>query len=72
MATRAKGSAARCVSVSVSDREYHSVSARKIDNGYIISKSSEGPKGYRSSESFSAAKPKIELPAAKGPARGKR
>jgi hypothetical protein len=68
---KAKGSNA-VHAVAVPDREYHSVSVRKIDNGYIISKSSEGPKGYRSSESLSPTKPKIELPAAKPMARGRR
>ncbi len=37
---------------------YESVSIRPIDNGYIVSRSTD--KGY--SESYSATKPKIEIP----------
>ena len=39
-----------------------SVSVRKIDNGYIVSKYVDGPKGYHSSETYSATEPKIEMP----------
>jgi hypothetical protein len=38
-----------------------SVNVRKIDNGYIVSKSSYGPKGYTSSEHFCATPPKVEI-----------
>lgn len=44
---------------------HESVSVRPIDNGYIISRSSDGPKGYKCSETFSPTKPKIELPKVK-------
>jgi hypothetical protein len=46
-------------------RGYESVSVRPIDNGYIISRSTD--KGY--SEKFSPTKPKIEVPA---PPKGKK
>jgi hypothetical protein len=45
--------------------EYASVSVRKIDNGFIVSRSVSGPKGYKSSETFSPTKPKLEVPIAK-------
>lgn len=47
--------------VSVPDNQYGSINIRKIDNGYITSKSMSGPKGYSSSESFSPTKPEIEF-----------
>lgn len=41
----------------------HSISVRKIDNGYLVSKSSCGPDGdYRSSESFHRQPPRISEP----------
>ena len=49
-------------SIAVPSEEYASVSIRKIDNGFIVSKSHSGPKGYRCTETFSPTKPKIELP----------
>ncbi len=49
----------------VSASEYHSVNVRKIDNGYIVSRSYDGPKGYSCSETFSPTKPKIEVPEVK-------
>lgn len=55
-------------SISVPSRPggYESVSVRPIDNGFIVCKS--GDKGY--SETYSATKPRIEVPAqpAKAPA----
>lgn len=53
-----KPKAARAVSVST----HMSVSVREISNGYVISKYEDGPKGYKSTETFSATKPKIEIP----------
>lgn len=44
---------------------HESISVRPIDNGYIISRSTDGPKGYKCSETYSATKPKIELPKVK-------
>ncbi len=44
--------------------EYASVSVRKIDNGFVISKSVSGPKGYKSTEVFSPTKPKLDIPVA--------
>jgi len=52
-------------SVAMTRDEYASVSVRKIDNGYIVSRSHSGPKGYSCVEEFSATKPKLEIPAAK-------
>lgn len=60
-----KGNSAKSVrSCPVPDTQYGSVSVRKISNGYVISESTEGPKGYRHSETFSATKPKITMPSA--------
>lgn len=61
----------RMVDVAMPRDEYASVSVRKIDNGYIVSRSVSGPKGYKSSETFSATKPKLEVPVAKTTARRK-
>lgn len=41
--------------------EYHSVSVRKIDNGFIVNKSTSGPKGYKSSETYHVKKPNIDI-----------
>lgn len=38
----------------------HSVSIRKIDNGYICRSSTSGPMGYRCSEEYYAEKPTLE------------
>jgi hypothetical protein len=56
----------RAQNVAMPRDEYASVSVRKIDNGYIVSKSVSGPKGYKCSEEFSPTKPKLEIPATKG------
>ena len=47
-----------------------SISVRKIENGYVVSRSCYDPKkGYQSSESFSAQKPKIEVAGGSAPKR---
>lgn len=49
--------------VSMPDHQHASVSVRKIDNGYIISRSHDGPKGeYKHTETFTAKRPKISIP----------
>ena len=48
----------------VPDRMHASVSVRKIDNGYIVSESCDGPKGYTHNERYVAEKPKIVMPSA--------
>lgn len=52
---------ARSVPIPAAHSGYESVSIRPIDNGFIVSRSTD--KGY--SETYSATKPKIEIPAAK-------
>lgn len=47
------------------------VDVRPIDNGFIVRKSSYGPKGYQSSECYSPTKPKIEVETAKPKPKGK-
>lgn len=59
--TRASG-AKPSIARSSSPSENMSISVRKIDNGYIICRSGDGPKGYNYSETYSATKPKIEVP----------
>lgn len=56
--------APRANSIAVPDRQYASVSVRKISNGYLICESQEGPGGYKSTERFSPTKPKITMPSA--------
>lgn len=60
---KGKGDSAGMKAVAVPSRRsgYESVSIRPIDNGYIVSRSTD--KGY--SETYSATKPKIEIPKAK-------
>ena len=71
--TKASGAKVSSPARSVTlDREHMSVSVRKIDNGYIICKSMDGPKGYSSTETYSASKPKIEVPVVKAAAPKKR
>lgn len=41
--------------------EHHSVSVRKIDNGFIVSKSKSDAKGYKSSETFHEKKPTVDI-----------
>ncbi len=52
------------MAVCVPESEYASVSVRKIANGYLISESKSGPKGYTSSDRYSPTKPKITMPSA--------
>lgn len=52
-----------CVSDGKTER---SVSVRKIENGYVVSEYTSGPKGYKSSERFSPTPPKIDIEAPKG------
>ncbi len=49
------------------DRMHASVSVRKIDNGYVITESCDGPRGYTSTERYSPTKPKITMPSAVTP-----
>lgn len=42
--------------------QHASVSVRPIDNGYIISHSHDGPKGYTHREVYVKTKPKITMP----------
>lgn len=37
------------------------ISVRKIDNGYIVSESRCGPKGYECKERYSASAPKVDI-----------
>ncbi len=65
--TRASGVKANKAAPRVTspDHEHMSVSVRKIDNGYIVSKCTDGPRGYQTEETYSPTKPKIEIPAVK-------
>lgn len=45
--------------------EHMSVSVRKIDNGFIVSRSKSGPKGYEHTEVYHPEKPAIDIPALK-------
>lgn len=46
----------------MSDNHHQSVSVRKIENGYVASHSSSGPKGeYQSTEYFHPKKPSISV-----------
>lgn len=47
-----------------SDRE--TISVRKIENGYIVSKSTDSPKGYKSEEMFSPTRPTFDFKPTKG------
>lgn len=59
--------AAPVTRVSVSDgKTERSVSVRKIENGYIISESTCGPKGYKSTERFSDKPPTLDVTGPKG------
>lgn len=37
------------------------VSIRKISNGYLVSRSSDGPNGYKETEMFYPEKPRIDV-----------
>lgn len=41
------------------------VSVRKIDNGFLVTHSTSGPKGYKESEFYHPTKPKLDMPTAK-------
>lgn len=45
--------------------EHVSVSVRKIDNGFIVSRSHSSPRGYKSSEAYHPKKPQIDVLALK-------
>ena len=45
------------------------VEIRKIENGFIVRESTYGPKGYKTSERFTAKAPTIEIEPTKGKAR---
>lgn len=55
----AKKNALEAACVPQGGREERSVSVREIDNGFIVSQHSYGPKGYKSTETFHKTKPKI-------------
>lgn len=40
---------------------HHHVSVRKIENGFIVSQSHDGPKGYQSKEFFTKTPPKVKI-----------
>lgn len=46
--------------------ESQSISIEKISNGYLIRESRDTPKGYQSSTTYSATKPKLGIPVSKG------
>ena len=67
-----KNTKSMAVPVPSGDHSSVSVDVRKIENGYIVRKSSYGEGGkYSSSECFSSEKPKFEVRDAKGADRGK-
>ena len=43
------------------DHTHHSVSVSKISNGFLISKSVDGPNGYKTTQTYSPTKPKVEM-----------
>lgn len=45
----------------VQPNDHASVSVRQIDNGYIVAKSSYRDGEYKSSETFTKERPKVEL-----------
>ena len=53
----------KSTAIGMPDSESVTVSVRKIDNGFIIGRSSSGPKGYECTETFSPTKPKLDIPA---------
>lgn len=68
--TKSKGADACCPMPP--ENESRSVRVRKISNGYVVSKSSSGPKGYKDEEVFTASKPSIEMQVKESKAREKR
>lgn len=69
--SKGKGVEACCAPMP-SENESRSVRVRKISNGYVVSKSSSGPKGYKDEEIFTASKPSIEMQVKESKAREKR
>lgn len=62
MAKRLNDIAAVAALPSTSDERVSvSVSSRRIENGYVVSRSEDGPDGYRYSETFQAEKPALSL-----------
>jgi len=47
--------------------ERESISIRKIVNGYLVTKSTESPKGYKSEEMYSPSKPIFDFKPGKKP-----
>lgn len=47
--------------VPASDRTCVSIEVRKISNGWIVRKSTETSKGYKSTETFEKAKPTLKI-----------
>lgn len=45
----------------MSQAEHVSVSVKKIKNGFVVSKSTSGPKGYDCEEEYHPSKPKIDI-----------
>ena len=45
----------------MAEPEHHSVSVRKIDNGFVVSTHKSGSDGYQSSETYHEKKPKIDI-----------
>lgn len=65
-APKAKAITADRVSLSGSMGHEKSVSIRKIENGYIVSESTYGPKGYKCTERFEAKPPTVQVAPTKG------
>lgn len=43
------------------DHTHHSVSVSKISNGFLVTKSVDGPSGYKTVQTYSPTKPKVEM-----------
>lgn len=43
------------------DAEHVSMSVKKIKNGFVVSKNTSGPKGYKSEEEYHERKPSIDI-----------
>lgn len=41
--------------------EHYSLSVRKIKNGYVVSKSASGPKGYECEDEYHERKPSVDI-----------
>lgn len=66
MASKTKAPKPMSVSPSRSQNERVSVSARKIENGYLVCESRSSDKGYTDREYFSPTKPKLSVAAVTG------